>query len=148
MLTFRTRGTSKNFLPFNCYETPQDRKDGTDTTEYAESSDASLGRLWTSGKILADACASVAKDEGERMSSAFVARDIMQLSEALGDEDVNYFGTRKPLGDSASTAVLIMLLGMSYGTALGETLAAMFPDRINRMLLDGVLNPTEYYQEA
>lgn len=37
---------------------------------------------------------------------------------------------------------------MSYGTALGATLAGMFPDRINRMVLDGVLNPHEYYNEA
>lgn len=36
---------------------------------------------------------------------------------------------------------------MSYGTALGSTLAAMFPDRINSMVLDGVLNPHEYYNE-
>lgn len=37
---------------------------------------------------------------------------------------------------------------MSYGTALGATLAAMFPDRMNRVVLDGVLNPHEYYDEA
>ena len=38
-----------------------------------------------------------------------------------------------------------MTSGMSYGTLLGATLAAMFPDRIGRMVLDGVLNPHEYY---
>lgn len=36
------------------------------------------------------------------------------------------------------------MVGQSYGTYLGETLAAMFPDRIERMVLDAVLNPHEY----
>lgn len=35
--------------------------------------------------------------------------------------------------------------GLSYGTLLGATVAAMFPDRIGAMVLDGVINPFEYY---
>ena len=36
-------------------------------------------------------------------------------------------------------------LGFSFGTALGATIAAMFPERVDRMLLDGVMNVHEYY---
>ena len=39
----------------------------------------------------------------------------------------------------------IALLGFSYGTTLGATAAAMFPDKIERMIIDGVQNPHEYY---
>lgn len=81
-------------MRFSCYESQEDRDDGTDTTEYAEASDASLGRLWASGKVLSDACATTAKEEGGLVSSAFTARDIMQIAEALGEDDVNYFGMR------------------------------------------------------
>jgi pimeloyl-ACP methyl ester carboxylesterase len=35
--------------------------------------------------------------------------------------------------------------GFSYGTTLGATVAAMFPDKIDKMILDGVQNPHEYY---
>lgn len=35
---------------------------------------------------------------------------------------------------------------MSYGSILGSTLIAMFPDRVDRALLDGVMNAHEYYQ--
>ena len=38
------------------------------------------------------------------------------------------------------------ILGISYGTYLGQILAAMFPDKVERMMLDGVLNPLEYQQ--
>lgn len=88
------RGTSKEFLQFSCYKTAEDRKDGTDPLEYAEASDASLGRLWTSGKILADECAANAKKTGEVISSAFTARDIISIVDALGDDDVNFFGMK------------------------------------------------------
>ena len=92
LISFNPRGTSKEFLEFSCYANQEEREDATDPTEYAEASDASLGRLWAHGKVLSDACAANANDEGQVISSAFVSRDIMKISEALGDEDVNYFG--------------------------------------------------------
>ena len=40
---------------------------------------------------------------------------------------------------------MLRYLGISYGTALGATVAAMFPDRVDRVVLDGVLNMDQYY---
>lgn len=40
---------------------------------------------------------------------------------------------------------LLHYWGFSYGTALGETVAALFPDRMGNVVLDGVLNPRLYY---
>jgi pimeloyl-ACP methyl ester carboxylesterase len=37
------------------------------------------------------------------------------------------------------------LIGISYGSTLGATAAAMFPERMDKIILDGVLNPVEYY---
>lgn len=39
---------------------------------------------------------------------------------------------------------LLNYWGLSYGSALGETVAAIFPDRMGRIVLDGVLNPLDY----
>lgn len=36
-------------------------------------------------------------------------------------------------------------LGVSYGTILGATTVAMFPNRMDRVVLDGVVNPFEYF---
>lgn len=56
------------------------------------------------------------------MSTEDVARDLDILRAALGDERLNY-------------------LGKSYGTLIGSTYADLFPKRVGRMVLDGVLPP-------
>lgn len=40
---------------------------------------------------------------------------------------------------------VLMSVGFSYGTVLGATVASMFPDRMDKVILDGVMNPHEYY---
>ncbi|KAF5695521.1 alpha beta hydrolase superfamily hydrolase [Fusarium denticulatum] len=58
--------------------------------------------------------------------TAFVARDIAEIASALGEGNrINYYGA-------------------SYGTVLGQVLAGMFPDRIERMVLDGNLLADDY----
>lgn len=39
----------------------------------------------------------------------------------------------------------IQYWGMSYGTLLGATFAAMYPDRVGRLILDGVVDPADHY---
>lgn len=51
------------------------------------------------------------------------ARDLDVLRSAVGDETLSY-------------------LGFSYGTQLGATYAALFPQRVGRLVLDGALDPT------
>jgi len=50
-------------------------------------------------------------------------RDLDAIRVALGEEKINF-------------------LGHSYGTRVGSVYAAMFPDRIRTMVLDGSLSPT------
>ncbi|KAH7078174.1 hypothetical protein BKA63DRAFT_593574 [Paraphoma chrysanthemicola] len=75
------------------------------------------------GKKCADA-----KLKSDLIGTAFVARDIKAIAEALGEDG------------------LIRYWGFSYGTLLGATLAAMFPEKMDRVILDGNINPTDYYR--
>lgn len=59
----------------------------------------------------------------EHMSTAEAARDMDVLRAALGEQKLDY-------------------LGVSYGTHLGATYAALFPDRVGRLVLDGPLPAT------
>jgi pimeloyl-ACP methyl ester carboxylesterase len=74
---------------------------------------------------LARRCGEQNGDLLSHLSTANVAQDLDRLREAVGDEQLNYFGT-------------------SYGTYLGQTYANLFPDRIRAMAIDGVINPPSY----
>lgn len=58
----------------------------------------------------------------EHVSTVEVARDMDILRDVVGDEKLNYFGA-------------------SYGTFIGATYAALFPDQVDRMVLDGAVDP-------
>jgi pimeloyl-ACP methyl ester carboxylesterase len=67
-----------------------------------------------------DGCEAAAGDLLPHLGTENVARDIDAVREAMGDEQLNY-------------------LGYSYGTAIGQQLAELFPDRVRAMVIDGVL---------
>jgi pimeloyl-ACP methyl ester carboxylesterase len=61
----------------------------------------------------------------DHMSTADTARDMDLIRQALGEEQLSFYG-------------------ISYGSYLGATYAAMFPDRIRAMIVDGVLDPVAW----
>jgi pimeloyl-ACP methyl ester carboxylesterase len=63
-----------------------------------------------------------------------VAHDLLTFTEAEAEM----------AGQSPSNAKL-WCYSISYGTVIGSTFASMFPDRVGRMILDGVLNTEQYY---
>ncbi|KAK1566209.1 uncharacterized protein LY79DRAFT_584920 [Colletotrichum navitas] len=125
LVTFDPRGTG-NTLPFSCFEDEQEKL--SYFMKNPKSSDKTLARLWATAKLFADKCYERNKEIGGLVGSAFVARDLMKIVDALGKDG------------------LLRYWGGSDGMLLGQTAAAMFPGRIDRMVLDGDLNPHEYYR--
>jgi pimeloyl-ACP methyl ester carboxylesterase len=73
-------------------------------------------------KQLGKACSTTGKPLSGSMSTAEDARDMDVIRRAVGDKKLNY-------------------LGFSYGTALGQYYANMFPDRFRALVVDGVIDP-------
>ncbi|OGM42313.1 proteinase [Aspergillus bombycis] len=98
-------------------------------SDMAKASDEmALGRLWAGSELFANFCAEgELKENGQYMSTAFTARDLMQIVDAVTDDG------------------LLKYWGFSYGTVLGSTVAAMFPDRVDKLIIDGVMNPHQYF---
>lgn len=75
-------------------------------------------------------------DAGPHMSTAINARDMLSIVDAFAaTED----GQR-----AANPNHLLNFYGASYGTFLGQTFASMFPERVGKMVLDGVADPEDY----
>lgn len=75
------------------------------------------------------ACLAQTGDLLGHVDTVSAAKDMDVLRAALGDEKLTY-------------------LGYSYGTQLGATYAALFPERVGRLVLDGALDPTLSYDET
>lgn len=61
--------------------------------------------------------------------------------------NTGYFNTQQTARDLEMLRVLLGMdsldyLGFSYGTELGSTYAALFPDKVGKMVLDGAVDPT------
>jgi len=115
-ISFDPRGVGLT-TPFTC---PKAGPGGSYNTEEG------LADAFTAQKNQSDLCAGA--NYITLIGTAFVARDINAIAEAIGEDG------------------LIRYLGYSYGTLLGVTLAAMFPEKVDKFILDGNINPNDYYR--
>lgn len=119
VLAFDPRGVNKSTPQIKCRTDEELDEDNarfidTSTPEGREESVAD-------SKVLGERCAKNSPQMIKFASTENVARDLDIMRAALGDERLNY-------------------LGYSYGTYLGTIYADMFPARVGRFILDGVLD--------
>ncbi|KAK4540432.1 hypothetical protein LTR36_009178 [Oleoguttula mirabilis] len=126
-----------------------------------DSSDTSFDNLWAGKRAVAEGCSKRAAEEGigKHMSTAPVARDIVEIFERHGEwrekEGQRLLRSMfKAPSDEKEAIVtrtayrpgkeMVQYWGISYGTILGATLSAMFPERVHRAVLDGVADSHDY----
>ena len=132
LVSWDPRGTG-NTIPFRCNltgltsadaTTPRKRDVGTLVS--TNLTEIFLNGGWEAAGQIADYCSLGANETGTLIGTAFVARDMIEIVDALGEDG------------------MLRFYGWSYGTVLGSYVAAMFPERVERMVLDANMNPHDY----
>ncbi|KAJ2967649.1 hypothetical protein NUW58_g10403 [Xylaria curta] len=130
LIAWDPRGTAKT-LTFSCFANETIRGAYNSQFTYGNASNVARGQIWAAGKNHADACAEYpeAQERAPLIGTTFTARDAMQIVDAVEEDG------------------LLRYWGFSYGTDLGTMLAALFPDRVEKVIIDAVFNPNQYFYE-
>ena len=139
------------------------------------SSNTSWGVKWARWQSLTQSCAKIAAKTpnsiGYHMNSVPLVKDIIAIIEHHGewresvtetylqnlrerpagelqlrqtDSDISLREKRKWRRGQES----LMYWGVSYGTDIGQLFAALYPDRVSRLLLDAVDDPSGYFHST
>lgn len=126
LLTFDPRGINGSTPLASCYPDDETRKalSRVRNTKIVEDSP----EAYAFAVNFAQACVETMGEHGRYINTPQTAADMNSILDAVGQEDMIYWG-------------------LSYGTLLGQTYASMFPDRSKRVIIDGVVNQFDWYEE-
>ncbi|KAF2161492.1 hypothetical protein M409DRAFT_69822 [Zasmidium cellare ATCC 36951] len=83
----------------------------------------------------------------QHVSTAYVARDMLEIVKKVDQRRTAIFrrDNQFPVkADFSKSTPKLQYVGTSYGTFLGQTFAAMYPEHVGRMLLDANLDPDNW----
>ncbi|KAI1326815.1 alpha/beta-hydrolase [Xylariaceae sp. FL0255] len=124
------------------------------------SSDVALGKLEFRERAMNKLCKRIDENEGDasifkHMSTPYVARDMITIVDAWDEwrtggkttqsqEELDPDRQKDATEKEESLAGKLVYWGFSYGSYLGATFASLFPDRVGRMILDGIVQADHY----
>ncbi|XRM46397.1 hypothetical protein ABZX51_009432 [Aspergillus tubingensis] len=124
LLSFDPRGVSGSMPKAVCYASKAER-----TAAFASSPwdlQFQAGEMYTRAENKANACKDMMGEYGRYINTPQTAADMDLILDAIGQQKMYY-------------------RGLSYGTTLGQTYAQIFPERVSRMVLDGINDLDEWY---
>ncbi|KAI1335260.1 TAP-like protein-domain-containing protein [Xylariaceae sp. FL0016] len=131
----------------------------------ANSSDVALAKIDARSRAMAKLCKRADDANGDDSIFRYsntpnVARDMLSIVHAW--DEWRSFTTvklakpmrvsdavepsKEPQTNVKSTKGKLVYWGLSYGTLLGATFASMFPDKVGRLILDGVVDADHYVE--
>ncbi|KAJ7182770.1 TAP-like protein-domain-containing protein [Mycena crocata] len=127
IIGFDPRGVARSTPRASFFETDVERILFRHATlrDLNASADA-LGRSWAQAQVHTRLAAERAGDFLPHINTDNTARDMLHIVEAHGREKLQYWG-------------------FSYGSVLGAVFAAMFPDKVERLIIDGVVDAENYF---
>jgi pimeloyl-ACP methyl ester carboxylesterase len=101
----------------------------TNRPYYVPETDQLREAWWDKTRQYAQDCKAAGGALLDHMKTTDWVEDMESIRKALGAEQINYYG-------------------FSYGTYLGQVYSTLHPDRVRRMVWDGVVNPVDVWYDA
>ncbi|KAI0813489.1 alpha/beta-hydrolase [Xylaria sp. FL0064] len=124
LVAFDPRGVNNSRPLATCYPDEETRHALGPVRDQRVLEDSAEVYAWSKNYVRA--CAETMGEHGKYLNTPQTAADMNSILDALGQEDMVYWG-------------------FSYGTILGQTYAALFPERARRVIIDGVNNVFDWY---
>ncbi|KAJ0413223.1 Alpha/Beta hydrolase protein [Aspergillus carlsbadensis] len=125
LLSFDPRGVNNSSPAATCFPNVESRRDLSRVRSMDLVHDSPEVFAWTGNFVRS--CADTMGDYAPYANTPQTAADMNGILDALGQEDMYYWG-------------------FSYGTILGQTYAGLFPERSKRVIIDGVADQYMWYQ--
>ncbi|KAF7433707.1 hypothetical protein PC9H_005670 [Pleurotus ostreatus] len=126
-VSFDPRGVGRSTPRASFFDTEAQRRFFDTSFGVINATSDGLARIWARAQITgALATQHNQNNIFEHFNTESTARDMLRIVEAHGRRNIQAWG-------------------FSYGTVLGATFASLFPDRIDRLVLDGVLDAESYF---
>ncbi|KAH6659143.1 Alpha/Beta hydrolase protein [Truncatella angustata] len=126
LLSFDPRGVNGSRPRASCYPSQEARRELSPVRSEKVIEDSAETYAWS--KNFVAACPDTMGEHGSYINTPQTAADMNSILEAVGQKDMVYWG-------------------FSYGTVLGQTYATLFPERSERVIIDGVVNNFEWYED-
>ncbi|PYH46475.1 alpha/beta-hydrolase [Aspergillus saccharolyticus JOP 1030-1] len=139
-VSFDPRGVNNSGLHLDCFSGDVEARLAfyrLHRTGATNISSTSFEEQYYSSSIYGEWCNNAVENKSPHsyyVTTPAVARDLLTFTEAEAE-----------MAGRSPSAAKLWCYSMSYGTVIGSTFASMFPDRVGRMVLDGVLNAEQYY---
>lgn len=125
LLSFDPRGINGSKPQAQCYPDKEARRSLSNVRDRKPIEDSAEAYAWRRNFV--KACPDTMGEHGNYINTPQTAADMNSILDAVGQQDMVYWG-------------------FSYGTILGQTYAALFPDRSKRVIIDGVANNFDWYE--
>lgn len=140
VVSFDPRGVNNSDLAFDCFSGNAEARAAFNRAQHTgitNASSTSLAEQYYSSSIYGGWCNHAVENGSPHsyyVTTPASAHDLLSFVEAEA------VAANRPASDAKLWAY-----GASYGTVVGTTFASLFPDRVGRMVLDGVVDAEEYY---
>ncbi|MCJ1474471.1 hypothetical protein MMC13_003129 [Lambiella insularis] len=172
VLSWDPRGVNNTTPSHGCIEDPVARSTWTAQDAaigFSLDDDEVFRNVWSRGRLLGRTCANVDAQSTQNrvngheqlaqyVSTANVVRDMVEIIERHGEwreKEARALLSRSCQDEEKVDKVLarsawrkgeepLQYWGFSYGTVIGQTFASMQPHRVQRMVVDGVVDAEDY----